>query len=80
MGAGRYKFDPRRTSDAVAAPTGYAGAITAALFLQHFAVDAKRWAHLDISAWNDSARPGYPVGGEATGLSAIFHFLRGHLV
>jgi leucyl aminopeptidase len=59
------------------APGGYAGAITAALFLQHFARDAQNWAHLDISAWNDSARPGRPVGGEATGLSAIYDYLKG---
>ncbi len=59
------------------APGGYAGAITAALFLQHFAAAASDWAHLDISAWNDSARPGRPVGGEATGLSAIFEYLKG---
>jgi leucyl aminopeptidase len=58
------------------APGGYAGAITAALFLEHFARDAQNWAHLDISAWNDSARPGRPVGGEATGLSAIYAYLR----
>ncbi len=58
------------------APGGYAGAITAALFLQHFARQAADWAHLDISAWNDSARPGRPVGGEATGLSAIFAYLK----
>ena len=58
------------------APGGYAGAITAGLFLQHFARNAKNWAHLDISAWNDTPRPGCPVGGEATGLSAIFEFLR----
>ena len=57
------------------APGGYAGAITAALFLEHFARDAQNWAHLDISAWNDSARPGRPVGGEATGLSAIYAYL-----
>jgi leucyl aminopeptidase len=59
------------------APGGYAGAITAALFLQHFAAAASDWAHLDISAWNDSPRPGRPVGGEATGLSAIFDYLNG---
>jgi leucyl aminopeptidase len=58
------------------APGGYAGAITAGLFLQHFARDAKNWAHFDISAWNDSAKPGHPVGGEATGLSAIFEYVR----
>lgn len=33
---------------------GFGGAITAALFLQKF-VNQKRWAHLDIYAWNDKA-------------------------
>ena len=58
------------------APGGYAGAITAALFLAHFARETRAWVHLDMSAWNDSPQPGCPVGGEATGLNALFDFLR----
>ncbi|MBI5163725.1 MAG: leucyl aminopeptidase family protein [Magnetospirillum sp.] len=50
----------------------YAGAITAALFLQEFVPNAVPWAHLDILAWNGAARPGRPEGGEAMGLRALF--------
>lgn len=50
----------------------YAGAITAALFLQEFVDPGIPWAHLDIMAWNGSARPGRPEGGEAMALSALF--------
>jgi leucyl aminopeptidase len=48
-----------------------AGAVTAALFLQRFVRPGTRWAHVDLYAWNDSARPGRPEGGEATGLRAL---------
>jgi leucyl aminopeptidase len=44
---------------------GFAGCITAALFLD-------RWAHIDLFAWNPTARPGRPKGGAATGLRAIW--------
>ncbi|MEQ8505582.1 MAG: leucyl aminopeptidase family protein [Rhodospirillales bacterium] len=54
---------------------GYAGAITAALFLEHFATPVKGkpipWAHVDLMAWNRSSRPGRPTGGEAMGLRAM---------
>ncbi|WGF88747.1 leucyl aminopeptidase family protein [Marinivivus vitaminiproducens] len=51
---------------------GFAGAITAALFLKAFVTDTPSWAHLDIYGWNPSARPGRPKGGEATALRALF--------
>ena len=50
----------------------YAGAITAALFLQEFVGPGIPWAHLDIMAWNPASRPGRPDGGEALGLRALF--------
>jgi leucyl aminopeptidase len=49
---------------------GFAGAITAALFLQEFVGEGIPWAHLDIMAWNNRARPGRAVGAEAMGLRA----------
>jgi leucyl aminopeptidase len=49
----------------------HAGAITAALFLQRFIAKKISWAHLDLYAWNDSAQPGRPEGGEAQGLRAL---------
>jgi leucyl aminopeptidase len=50
----------------------YGGAITAALFLEAFVAPGTPWAHLDVMAWNPSASPGRPQGGEATGLRAVY--------
>jgi len=55
---------------------GFAGSITAALFLRRFASDAKAWAHFDIYGWNPSARPGRPVGGEMLGARALWRVLK----
>ncbi|HAJ45160.1 MAG TPA: leucyl aminopeptidase, partial [Alphaproteobacteria bacterium] len=49
-----------------------AGAIAAALFLQRFAGRARRFLHTDIAAWTDRAKPGRPVGAEATAMRALF--------
>ncbi|MDQ0503582.1 leucyl aminopeptidase family protein [Xanthobacter agilis] len=49
----------------------FAGAITAALFLNKFVGAAKTWLHLDLFAWNPSARPGRPEGGEAQTIRAL---------
>jgi leucyl aminopeptidase len=53
----------------------YAGAITAALFLNRFVAKTRSWAHLDIPAWIDRPRPGRPIGGEANGARAIYAML-----
>jgi leucyl aminopeptidase len=50
---------------------GYAGAIVAALFLDHFVPQDIAWAHFDVFAWNDVSRPGRPLGGEAQALRAV---------
>lgn len=50
---------------------GFAGSITAALFLRRFVSRAKSWAHFDIFAWNPSDRPHGPAGGEAQGIRAL---------
>ena len=50
---------------------GYAGAITAALFLDYFVPRDVAWAHFDVFSWNDVGRPGRPTGGEAQGLRAV---------
>jgi len=53
-------------------PSGpYGGAIAAALFLQHFLARGTNWIHIDTMAYNQSAAPGRPVGGEALGLRAL---------
>lgn len=57
------------------APSPYAGAITAALFLERF-VDDMPWIHFDINAFNVRNRPGHPEGGEAMALRAVFEYLR----
>ena len=54
---------------------GFGGAITAALYLQEFVSATTPWAHLDIMAWNTTARAGRPVGGEAQSLRAVFEML-----
>ena len=36
---------------------GFAGSITAALFLSRFVPEGQHWLHGDIFAWNPSARP-----------------------
>lgn len=54
----------------------YAGAITAALFLQEFVSPNISWMHIDMMAWNLSSRPGRPEGGEAMALRALFAFLK----
>ena len=54
----------------------YAGAITAALFLNRFVSKTRSWAHLDIPAWIDRPRPGRPLGGEANGARALYALLK----
>jgi leucyl aminopeptidase len=54
---------------------GFAGAITAALFLKRFVPEGAQWLHLDTFAWRPAARPGRPKGGEALGLRAAFRLL-----
>jgi leucyl aminopeptidase len=54
----------------------YAGAITAALFLQSFVGQEQPWIHLDLMAWNLKSKPGKPEGGEAMGLRSMYAFLQ----
>jgi leucyl aminopeptidase len=53
----------------------YAGAITAALFLERFVSPTTAWVHIDTMAWNVEQRPGRPAGGEAFGLRALVETL-----
>jgi len=55
---------------------GFAGSITAALFLQKFVPQSIAWAHFDTFAWRPAAKPGRPRGGEALGLRAAWQLLR----
>lgn len=53
----------------------FAGATTAALFLEAFVEHPARWMHLDVMAWNDRKRPGRPKGGEAMALRALHRMI-----
>lgn len=56
-----------------AGDSGFAGAITAALFLKKFVNGSDaQWAHFDTFAWRSAAKPGRPKGGDALGLRAAF--------
>ena len=57
---------------------GFAGSITAALFLRRFAGDA-RYMHFDIYGWTPSAAPARPKGGVGQGTRALFAALPGLL-
>ncbi len=50
----------------------FAGAITAALFLNRFVTGTGSYLHLDLYAWNQKPRPGRPVGGEAMAMRALY--------
>ncbi|WP_291729117.1 M17 family metallopeptidase [Leisingera sp. F5] len=71
-------YDPYETmiepgiADLDNAPSGgFAGSITAALFLRRFAGDT-RYMHFDIYGWTPSAAPGRPKGGALQGTRALF--------
>lgn len=51
--------------------SGYGGAITAALFLQHFLPKNQKWLHFDVMAWSLKNKPLSPIGGEIQGVRAL---------
>jgi len=51
---------------------GFAGAITAALFLNRFVTETKSWMHLDIPAWVDRPKPGRRAGAEGNTARALY--------
>ena len=55
-----------------AGESGFAGSVTAALFLKRFVERAKSYVHFDIFAWTPMAKPGRPKGGEAQAIHALF--------
>jgi Leucyl aminopeptidase len=58
-----------------AGSSGFAGASTAALFLDKFVPKGADWAHFDTFAWRPADKPGRPKGGAALGLRAAWHML-----
>jgi len=53
----------------------FAGAVTAALFLERF-VKGRPWMHLDVYGWNPAGSPAHPAGGEMFALRGIYQWLR----
>lgn len=58
---------------------GFAGSITAALFLRRFVTDTDRYMHFDIYGWSPSSEPGRPKGGVGQGIRALERALPGML-
>ncbi len=54
---------------------GFAGCITAALFLEQFVMD-KPWMHFDVYGWNPTALPGHPAGGEMFALRGLYQWIK----
>jgi len=54
---------------------GFAGAITAALFLERF-VKGRPWMHFDVYGWCPTAYPGHPKGGDMFALRGLYHWLK----
>ncbi|MGL4279806.1 MAG: leucyl aminopeptidase family protein, partial [Albidovulum sp.] len=50
---------------------GFAGSITAALFLRRFVTDSPRYVHFDIYGWQPKAEPARPKGGVGQGARAL---------
>ncbi|MDB5622829.1 MAG: leucyl aminopeptidase [Devosia sp.] len=55
---------------------GFAGSITAALFMRRFVGKAGAWVHLDIMAWAPEARPGRPAGATDHAMRAVYEVLK----
>ncbi|MEM7710257.1 MAG: leucyl aminopeptidase family protein [Pseudomonadota bacterium] len=58
---------------------GFAGSITAALFLDRFVPDSHRFVHFDIYGWQPKPEPARPKGGVGMGARAVFDALPGLL-
>ncbi|MCR9126187.1 MAG: leucyl aminopeptidase family protein [Rhodobacteraceae bacterium] len=58
---------------------GFAGSITAALFLRRFVEASPRYMHFDIYGWQPVAAPGRPKGGAGQGIRALLAALPGLL-
>lgn len=58
---------------------GYGGAISAALFLNHFVDAPTKWFHVDLMGWQQKARPGRPVGGDVIGVRAMYEYIKNHV-
>ncbi len=55
---------------------GFAGSVTAALFLRKFVREARQWVHLDIYGWAPEARPGRSAGGTDQAIRGVYGVLQ----
>jgi leucyl aminopeptidase len=65
-----------KTADINNVGGGFAGSITAALFLNRFVTAAKTWAHFDIYGWTQTAKSARPDGGECQAARALYALLK----
>ncbi len=54
---------------------GFAGSITAALFLRRFVDQAGAFVHLDLYGWTPTAKPGRAKGGACQSARALFEVI-----
>ncbi|GAA4663497.1 M17 family metallopeptidase [Bartonella pachyuromydis] len=54
----------------------FAGSIVAALFLNSFVERAQHFAHFDLYGWVPKEKPGYPVGGSAQVIRALYNLFK----
>ncbi|MEP5152439.1 leucyl aminopeptidase family protein [Planktotalea sp.] len=54
---------------------GFAGSITAALFLRRFVTETPNYIHFDMYGWQPAAAPGRPKGGVGQGTRALLQAL-----
>ncbi len=71
----RKRLDSRVADLNNASDGPFAGAITAALFMQDFIGRDIPWIHFDLFAWNPYGRPGRPEGAEAQTIRAVYALL-----
>ena len=55
---------------------GFAGSLTAALFLRRFVEHAGSYVHFDIYGWTPVPLPGVPFGGAAQGIRALYAVIK----
>ncbi len=54
---------------------GFAGSVTAALFLERFVKDMP-WMHFDVYGWNPSTYAGHPKGADMYAVRGLFSWLK----
>jgi len=71
----RKMLDSKVADIANCEPGSFAGAITAALYLQEFVSPETKWLHVDTWGWTVGKGAGRPEGGEPLGLRALYSFI-----